>query len=206
MNVKIMIWLLVAGILRAQSAVAETDPSGTTAISKATELGVHRIDRLAHLPNPANPGHNKLEAMFVDNLYAMKAERSSEGGATFKIHGYVSPDANNQTSSVTMLSDQTGKILSHSAIQTFMPVNAELWPEKDALTLMEDALHFVLEGWIKTPDVKQFYSGLNMITLSRAQDSGGKLIALATVTSVDDARTLYIRLKTDGTFLSHEIR
>ncbi len=188
----------LAGFVLAQPAFAHNDPPGTSPISKATELGVHRIERLVTL--------KKIDPTFQSALYAMRAERTTEGGATYKIYGYVSPDANNQSSTIAMLSDKTGKVLSYAVGATYQPANPVAWPDKDPLTLMEDALHFVLEGWTAHPDVKPFYAGLITITLSPAKDNAGNLIVLANVTSDDDARTLSIFLKTDGTFLSYGIK
>lgn len=190
--------VLLGTLTFAQTAFAHNDPPGTISISKATELGVHRIERLVTL--------KKIDSTFQTNLFGMRAERTTESGATYKIYGYVSPDANNQSSTIAMLSDKTGKVLSYTNGPTYQPANPFNWPDKDALTLMENALHFVIEGWVQHPEVKPFYAGLMTIGLSPAKDTAGNLIALASVTSDDDARTLYISLKTDGNLIGYEIK
>lgn len=167
-------------------------------VSKATELGVHRIERLVTL--------NKIDPMFITSLTGLKAERTDDITTPYKIYGFVTSDSNNQSSTITMLSDPKGKVISHSVSDIYQPATPVNWPEKDAVTLIEDALHFVLEGWVQYPEVKAFYLGLMSISMTPDQDAQGNLIASFQVTSDDDARILYIRLKTDGTLISHEIK
>lgn len=196
MNFTSKIFASVALVLSLQ-AFAHPEVPGEAVVAKATELGVHRIERLVTL--------NRIDPTFVSNLQVMKAERVTQGGAIYKITALVEPDANGQSSTLEMLSDKTGKVLSHTAGTVYKPVNPIVWPIKDAATLFEDALHFVLEGWVQYPEVKNFYLGLMTITLE-AINENGQLIAHFTVTSDDDARTLHIKLRTDGTVISHEIK
>lgn len=189
--------LLSTFLLSSLQAIAHPEVPGEAVIAKATELGVHRIERLVTL--------NRIDPTFVSNLQVMKAERVNQGGAIYKITALVEPDANGQTSTLEMMSDKTGKVLSHTAGTVYPPANPIVWPIKDAATLFEDALHFVLEGWVQYPEVKNFYLGLMTITL-QAINENGQMIAYFTVTSDDDSRTLHIKLKTDGTVISHEIK
>lgn len=189
---------LFIGFSMGQFTFAQAETLNVTSVSKAVEIGVHRIERLVTL--------KKIDPMFQSALYGMRAERTTEGGATYKIYGYSSPDADNQSSTITMLSDAQGKVLSYSVGQIYTPANPVNWPDKDALTLMEDALHFVLEGWVQYPEVKPFYIGLVTISIAPANNAEGKAIVQAAVTSANDARTLYIKLNTNGTFISHEIK
>lgn len=188
---------IIAVVSVGSQAYAHPENPNAVAIAKATELGVHRIERLVTL--------KKIDPMFQSHLYAMKAERTTESGAAYKVYGYVQPDANNQASTITMLSDAQGKVLSYTVSQTFQPANPVSWPDKDALTLTENGLHFVLEGWVQHPEVKAFFLGLSSITM-RAVNAGGTLLAEFAVTSDDDAHTLIVRVKADGTFHSYEMR
>ncbi len=179
------------------SVFAHPEVPGQAVIAKATELGVHRIERLVTL--------NRIDPTFLSNLQVLKAERVNENGAVFKITALTEPGANNQSSSVVMLSDNQGKVLSHTPGPVVAPANPVAWPIKDAGTLFEDALHFVLEGWVQNPEVKAFYLGLMTISLE-ALNENGQLVAHFVVTSDDDARALHIKLQTDGTVISHEIK
>lgn len=190
--------ILLLAFTLTTTAYAHPENPDVIVVSKATELGVHRIERLVTL--------KKIDPMFITSLTGLKAERTDDVTTPYKIYGFVTPDSNNQSSTITMLSDPKGKVVSHSVSETFQPANPVNWPEKDAVTLIEDALHFVLEGWVENPDVKAFYLGLMSITMTPDQDAQGNLIASFQVTSDDDPRTLYILLKTDGTLISHEIK
>jgi hypothetical protein len=189
--------LVVTAMLMSGSVFAHPEVPGQAVISKATELGVHRIERLVTL--------NRIDPTFLSNLQVLKVERVNENGAVFKITALTEPGANNQASSLIMLSDNQGKVLSHTPGPVIAPANPVAWPIKDAGTLFEDALHFVLEGWVQNPPAKAFYLGLMTISLE-ALNENGQLVAHFVVTSDDDARTLHIKLATDGTVLSHEIK
>lgn len=193
-----MIAALLMAISVSTTAQAHPESPGLVAITKAVELGVHRIERLVTL--------KKIDPMFTANLYALRAERTTDAANPYKVYGYVLPDASNQSSTISMVTDPNGKVTSYTVGGIFQPASPVNWPIKDAATLIEDGLHFVLEGWTQYPDVKAFYLGLTSITMSAGTDAQGKQIAVFAVTSDDDARTLYIRLKTDGTFISHEIK
>ena len=190
--------LLLFFMTLSASAFAHDETPGVIAISKATELGVHRIERLVTL--------KKIDEAFVSHLIGLRAERSTENGATYKVHGYVAPGADGKSLTITLWMDNQGKTLAYNVTQAGLPANPFSWPVKDAATLMEEGLHFVLEGWVQNPDVKAFFTGLQTIALAPAQDAQGNLIAQFKVTSDDDARTLTINLKADGTFLSHSIQ
>lgn len=194
-----MISIFAAGfsLLMSASALAHSETPGQAVIAKATELGVHRIERLVTL--------NRLDPMFTSNLQMLRAERVSDGAAVYKITAFTEPGADKQSSTLTLLSDNQGKVLSHVAGAVVTPLNPIAWPIKDALTLFEDALHFVLEGWVQHPEVKAFYLGLMTISLV-AEKSGGQLVAHFSVTSDDDPRTLHIFLNPDGSVISHEIK
>lgn len=180
------------------SVYAHDEIPGQVAISKATELGVHRIERLVTL--------KKIEDTFRSNLVAMTAERSNENGAVFKVYAHQAPGADGSSSVVTLWMDGEGKTLSFTVTPGATPANATQWPDKDAVSLLEEGLHFVLEGWVQNPEVKAFYLGLKSISMAPVQDAQGNLLAQFKVTSDDDARTLTIILKPDGTFVSHEIK
>jgi len=190
--------MMTVSILLGAFAHAHEETTDAVVISKALELGVHRIERLVTL--------KKIDPMFVNSIYALRAERSGDATKPYVIHGYVTPDTSNQSSTISMVTDTTGKVVSHTVGKIYQPANPVSWPEKDAVTLIEDALHFVLEGWATYPEVKAFYLGLTSITMTAAQDAQGNPIAAFAVTSDDDARTLHVFLKTDGTFISHEIK
>jgi len=195
---KILKMITAVAMLTSAVALAHDETPGVIAISKATELGVHRIERLVTL--------KKIDEAFRNHLIGLRAERSSENGATYIVYGYVAPGSDGNSLAITLWMDNQGKTLAYNVLQAGLPANPFVWPVKDAATLMEEGLHFVLEGWSQYPEVKAFYSGLQSISMNPAQDAQGNLLAQFKVTSDDDTRTLIINLKADGTFVSHELK
>ncbi|QDK44671.1 hypothetical protein DOM22_05595 [Bdellovibrio sp. ZAP7] len=179
-------------------AFAHDEVANTITISKATELGVHRIERLVTL--------KKIDAFFLSGLASLRAESSSESGATYKVYGYTEAGSDGTYLTITLLMDAQGKTLSHQITEGLKPASPINWPIKDASSLMEEGLHFVLEGWAQNSDVKPFYTGLQSIVLTPEYDASGNLLARFTVKSDDVAQTLTIILKPDGTFVSHEVK
>ena len=194
---KILNLLFLSTVIMGGGAFAHEEIPGVIAISKATELAVHRIERLVTL--------KKIDATFQTALIGLRAESSSENGATYKVYGYVSPGADGKSLTLTLWMDNQGKTLSYNVTQAQAPANPFVWPVKDSVTLMEEGLHFVLEGWVKNPEVKAFYLGLKSISMMPVKDAQGNLLAQFKVTSDDDARTLTINLKADGTFVSFDL-
>lgn len=186
-------------LLLSSIAFAHDDPpNGAITAAKATELAVHRIERLVTL--------KKIDPSFQNNVISLRAEESTENGATYKVYGTLAPGANGVSTQITLLQDAQGKTLSYALVPGPAPANPFVWPAADGLTLMEDALHFVLEGWVQHPEVKVYYNGLQSISLAPVKDSQGNLVAQCQVTSDDDNRVLVINLKADGTFLSYQVK
>lgn len=165
-------------------------------VSKATELAVHRIERLVTL--------KKIDEVFRNQLVSLRVEKTAENNATYKVVAKVAPAASGKASAITLWQDSQGKTLSHSVEMEGAPANPQNWPDKDAASLMEEALHFVLEGWVNHPEVKVFYTDMKTISLSAVQDGRGQLVAQFRVAE-NSPKTLVIRLDSAGRFLSHEL-
>ena len=190
--------ITVMSILFSAGASAHKQAPDVIAVSKAVELGVHRIERLVTL--------KKIDEAFRLHLIGLGAELSQENGATYKVHGYMAPGADGKSTTITLWMDNQGKTLAYNVTAASAPSNPFSWPTKDSVTLMEEGLHFVLEGWAQHPEVKSFYTGLQTISLTPVRDGQGNIQAQFKVTSDDTPQTLFINLKTDGTFLSYEVR
>lgn len=189
--------VLLSGTAMAHGHEHDHD-NGVISIAKAVELGAHRIERLVVL--------KKIDPTFRTALINLTAERTSQMGARFKIVAVVSPDAQKKSSTIAILVDQKGKVLSYKVGEMAKPLDPTIWPEKDALSLIENSLHFVLDGVAQNPDLKPFNDGLLSIALTPGKDADGKMVALSTLTSDDDTRSLLITLETNGNVLSHEIK
>lgn len=190
--------ILAASFFAALTAFAHEEDPNAVAIAKATELGVHRIERLVIL--------KKIDPMFADSLAIMRAERTGDSTQPYRVEAEALPDAHGKSSRVQMLSDSAGKVLSYTVSETFVPAAPVAWPILDAATLMEEGLHFVLDGWVTHPEVKPFFLGLTSISMRAGTDEAGHLIALFEVTSDDDPRVLHIALNADGSFRNYELK
>lgn len=188
-----------------QSAAAEVSadapivaPAETIAIAKAAELAVHRIERLVTL--------KKIDPMFRDALVGLTAEVTAVSGASFKILGMTAPAVNGVNGRIELWLDAQGKTLSFNVVSAVVPAQPFPWPSKDASTLLEEGLHFVLEGWVTHAEVKAFETGLSSILLKPVTSAQGDLMAEFEVRSTLDSRLLMVSLKADGTFVSHVVK
>lgn len=192
-------WIACLSVVLFNSADlwAHGETPGEIVIGKGAEFAVHRIDRLVAL--------KRIDPVFTSNLKSISGERINEDTAKFRFVGMTETDGNHKISFITILMDAKGKVLSHTVTDPIVPVNLGEWPTKNAASLIEDALHFVVDGWERYPEVKPFYLGFMSITLESVTEKG-ELLAHLKVTSDDDKRTLHIYLKTDGTYVSHVIQ
>lgn len=191
---KTLILTALSTMVVSVSAQAEDVPSG-----KAAELACHRIERLVTL--------KKIDASFLTKLYAIQLVRLNAASPTdpvFKAIGIQLPGADGTFKKVEMMMDGAGKSLA----QTIIPgtEGPELsWPGKDPVSLIENALHYVLENGTRKANVKPFLTGLTEIVLSQENGSDGKILAKTVVKSSETANRLEIILKDDGTFVSAEV-
>ena len=177
---------------------ALVEATGAIVKSKAVELGVHRIERLVTL--------KKIDASFLTELSSLKIESTTENAATYKVYGYLQTGVDGTALSLTIWMDAQGKTLNYVVNPGTKSSTPFIWPAKEAASLMEEGLHFVIEGWVKHPEVKVFYTGLSTIVMTPIKDAQGNLLAQFTVKSDDTAQILTINLKADGTFVSYEVK
>lgn len=167
-------------------------------ISKATELAVHRIERLVTL--------KKLDPIFLLAITSLEPSITTENSAKYKIIASLIANDEGSQHSVTLWQDKAGKTLLNETNNYKDPQNYFIWPDKDAATLMEEGLHFILEGWVKNPEIKVFFEDLKKITLTNYLDNKNQLFAKFVATSNSTKDELIYYLKTDGTFVSFEIK
>lgn len=121
-------------------------------IAKAAELGCHRIERLVTL--------QKIDAAFLDKFYAFRIEKltqSKPSDPAFRFRSYQAMASDGSSRQVEILMDAKGKGTSHQVIEG-SEGNAPVWPKTDPVTLMEYALHYVLENGPSKAEVAPFYN------------------------------------------------
>ena len=71
------------------------------------------------------------------------------------------PGTDAKSAQLEILMDDQGKTLSFRVIPGTASVNAPKWLDKDSVTLTENSLHYVLDGWqTSNQAVKPFYTDL----------------------------------------------
>lgn len=169
-------------------------------LSKAAELGIHRIERLVTL--------NKIDGNFVNHFSGISAESLTHNAPTdpaFKASGLQVPGADGKSHEVDIFMDVTGKALSYTVINGSDSVSVPTWPDKDPVSLGEDSMHYILDNAPTTPALQPFYASFTSLALTQGMDANGRTMSRATIRSSATNLILEIFLNFDGTFSSYNI-
>lgn len=186
---------LVIGILAtAQISFAQTSPGVVKA--KVAELTAHRIDRLVSL--------SKIDGSFLTKTAKMEvAVVQNQAPAYYKVRVSQTQPASGDAIQMDVVYDSNGKPLSYNVLPGGNPGPDEGWTGTDAVTLLENGLHYVLENGEKDTKVKPFNTALTTITLAKGQ-LDGKVVARTQMKSSESNLTLNVYLNLDGTFILAE--
>ena len=167
--------------------------------AKATELGVHRTERLVTL--------GRIDPSFLTHIYSMSIENALDvaDGAKFVVKNrqYQAPATNQNI--LTMRQDLNGRTLSHTVDLGDIDPTAPVWPDKDAATLVESALHYVIENGPTNAEVAPFDADLTSLTLIQSTGSDSQVRAVVDFHSSTTARVLRATLKADATIESTQL-
>lgn len=169
------------------------------ALAKAAELAVHRVERLVTLKKIEEPFVGKFQSIEIESL-----KQAKPTDPAFKATASQVPGPDGKQSKVEILLDGAGKALSHTVKAGTEATTAPRWPEKDAVTLAENAMHVVLDGK-NDPKFKPYYDGFKSFELDQDRDGAGLTIARTRMKSKDTNKILEVVLKTDGTVISSQI-
>ncbi len=200
---------LVIGIafLFSGIAVPAANAAEAVTLAKAAELTCHRIERLVTL--------RKIPANFLNRLYSVEVRALPVAKPTDPVFHSVSsqvPGNTGQSQQLELFLDAAGKAMAipgkttdFNLIEGPESEGAPVWPDKDPVTLTENSLHYVLDNFLKEPNLQPFYTGLASILLTQAKDSAGLPVARAEFHSVATRSVLEVIIKTDGTFGSAKV-
>ncbi len=178
-------------LLIAPSAFAHT-----VARAKAAELTLHRIERLVIL--------NRIELDFQEKLKSMSVEliaHSAETDPAFKTTTLqYTPTDGTQKSIEVVLSDE-GKALSYTLGAGGPAAGAPSYAPKDAVSLAEAGLHYILDNSAVLPALLPYDRNLSALSLSPSTLGDGTPIAVLEVQAEGSSSTLKIQVKLDGTVL-----
>ncbi len=188
---------LVITTLTASKSFAEN-----IALAKATELACHRIERLVAL--------KKIDESFLNHLGTMVIVTQTKIQPTdpaFRVVASKYPGADGKMAQLELMMDSQGKTLSFNVIAGSPSSPAPAWQDKDAVTLVESALHYILEGWQGTnPAVQPFYDDLKSLRISQVKNASGQIISKVEFWSNRVATVLEVNLNLDGSFISAEVK
>ena len=114
------------------------------------------------------------------------------------------PDGEGERSTLSVFMNDEGKALKHTVATKGVAENSPSWPNKDPVTLSENALHFVLEEGEKgNQSILPFYNALNYLEINQLKDEDGSIRALVKIKSSQSGKVLIVKMNEDGTFNSH---
>lgn len=193
---KTQFFTLVMGILTAAQLTFAQEAAPSIVKAKAVELTAHRVDRLVSL--------NKIDSSFLTKTAKMEVSVvQNQAPAYYKVRVYQTQPASGEAMQMDVVYDGNGKPLSYTVLPGGNPGPDEGWTGVDAVTLLENGLHYVLENGEKDANVRPFYTALTTITLTKGQ-LNGKTIARTQMKSSESALTLNVYVNLDGTFVSAE--
>lgn len=164
--------------------------------AKVAELTAHRIDRLVAL--------NKIDASFLNRVEKIEVTAVNQNPIAFKVRAsQTQPENGSQPMQLDLSFDKDGKALAYQVVAGGNAGPDPQWPDKDAATLTENTLHYVLDN-ANDARVKKFFDGLTMFTLIKG-DLNGAVVARGQVLSSQTTEKLNVYVKLDGTFISAEI-
>lgn len=164
-------------------------------IAKVAELTSHRIDRLVAL--------GKIDASFLNRMEKIEVVPVNEAPVAFKVLVSQTQPVQGQALQLGLSFDKDGRPLAFQVVPGGVAGEDPQWTGKDAASLTENALHYVLEN-AADPKVKMFFDGLTMFNLTKG-DLNGAVVARGQVLSSLTTQKLNIYLNLDGTLLSTEI-
>ena len=192
---KSLLTLVASLLLAAGSAFAHPTGPGVSQ-AKIIELSAHRIDRLVTL--------GKIDASFLRNLEKIEVSVvQNQAPAYYKARISQTPPAQGQPMQLDIAFDDDGKPLTFQVIDGGTIGTNSDWVEKDAGSLAEYSLHYVLEN-TANPKIALFNDGASVFTLSKGT-LNGQVVARGQLTSTLTTEKLNVYQKLDGTFISAEV-
>ena len=186
---------IISSLLISMTVFAHDGGPGVTN-AKAIELSAHRIDRLVTL--------GKIDASFLKKLEKMEVSVvQNQAPVFYKVMVSQTQPAQGAPQQVEISYDEDGKPLSFQLISGGASGPDLAWPDKDTGSLVENALHYILEN-NKDPKVALFDKAATSFVLSKGTLKG-ETVVCGQATSSLTTEKLNIYLKFDGTLISAEV-
>ena len=164
--------------------------------AKVAELSAHRIDRLVAL--------GKIDDSFLKNAQTLEVTVvENQAPVFYKVRVLQPNPAQGNPLQLDISFDDDGKPLAYQVAAGGVAGPDQAWPDKDAVTLTENCMHYVLEN---NADAKTalFDKGLTSFNLTKGT-LNGNTVAHGLMSSSLTNEKLNIYLMLDGTFISAEV-
>lgn len=170
--------------------------------AKAAELSLHRIDRLV--------AQKKIEQDYLLKLKALELsivpQESPDNPllSKFRITAETVASKDSTKKKIDIWMNAQGKVLKYEPFAGGEPDGAPTWPDKDPVTLAENAMHRILDNVSVVPSLVPFFNSLAEFTISPASDETDSLLAQVDILSSESPEILRIFLTADGKFKKEE--
>lgn len=167
-------------------------------LAEAAELSLHRIERLVDI--------KKIDKSYRDQLQRVEIVRLTPSVASdpvFKAVGTQVAGQDGTYNQIDIFMDANGKAIPldpahlHPGAPAFNP---PVWPDKDAVTLLENSIHYI-ENNKTNSTIKPFFDGMSSLVLSQISN-GGNTFAQVLIKSGLTSVTLTVILSLDGNVVS----
>lgn len=178
-------------------ALLSTNAMAAVTLGKAAELACHRLEKLVALGKADETFITKFSSLQITALQPVKPTDPA-----FKVTILQYPGVDGNVNQADIMLDANGKGIAQTVKFESEAVNAPEWSDKDALTLVEYALHYIADS--DDVELQPFLKGLTSLNLKQFQNEGisfGKV----TFNSKDTTKTLEINLNMNGTVESVQI-
>jgi len=163
---------------------------GAVTLGKAAELACHRLEKLVAL--------GKAEESFITkfgSLQVTKLQPARPADPSFKVTIAQHAGADGSSKQIDIMLDANGKGIAQAVKDGPDALNAPEWSDKDALTLVEYALHYLADS--DEAEVKPFFNGLTSLKLKQVVNESGTS-ARVVMNSKDTTKILEVNLNENG--------
>jgi len=203
----------VLALALALSAMAEppvrpTDPDGKpVSAARAAELALHRIEKLTVLRVPGGGGKRLLPPTFKLHLTTLD-RLALDGEGAYRFEAATTPDREGKRSRIAFALDITGapvrsnREIADSAMAAGEPAQPFVWPDRNAASLAEEGLHFVIDRAGEVAGLEPYLKDFHSLTIA-ADTTGAEPQAVIDIRSSSAKDVLRVWIKANGDFLRH---
>lgn len=166
---------------------------------KAAELACHRVDRLVVLKKIDKSYLSKFQKLVLTELPA-----NSASGGKFSVTTYQTAPTSGSAHSLTVVLDETGKVLSHQLNEGGAVGPDVAWTGKDPVSLAEAGLHFVLDEQLRNEQLRPFAGDFQSLILSQ-KSINGSTVAEMVMKSYTTTAKLVLIMDLNGKLLNKQV-